>query len=122
MPSLDRFYPLLFGMGLILSPLNFAALGNTDGLTGSYFPIVLLSVLAVHLLTAHSYQVLFAAGPGEGREASQDTTRNDPFLILLLGSRLSLAISAVPLILVSAGFIFNELFLYGKRLFPGLCP
>jgi len=112
MQPLDRYYPFLLGMGLILSPLNLAALGNTAGLTGSYFPIVLLSVLAVHLLTAHSYQALFAAGPGEGREASQDTTRSDPFLILLLGSRLSLAISAVPLILVSAGFIFNELFLY----------
>ena len=52
MPPLDRYYPFLLGMGLILSPLNFAALGNTAGLTGSYFPIVLLSVLAVHLLTA----------------------------------------------------------------------
>ena len=112
MPPLDRYYPFLLGMGLILSPLNFAALGNTAGLTGSYFPIVLLSVLAVHLLTAHSYQALFSDGPGEEREASQDTPKTDPFLILLLGSRLSLAISAVPLILVSAGFIFNELFLY----------
>jgi hypothetical protein len=83
-------------MGLILSPLNFAALGNTAGLTGNYFPLVLLSVLAVHLLTAHSYQALFAAEPGEDREASQDNPRSDPFLILLLGSRLSLAISAFP--------------------------
>ncbi len=112
MPPLDRYYPFLLGMGLILSPLNLAALGNAAGLTGSYFPIVLLSVLAVHLLTAQSYQALFDAGPGEGREASPDTPRADPFLTLLLGSRLSLAITAVPLILVSAGFIFNELFLY----------
>jgi amino acid transporter len=112
MPSLDRFYPLLFGMGLILSPLNIAALGNTAGLTGSYFPLVLLSVLAVHLLTTHSYQALFAAGPGEEPETSQTPSKTDPFLLLLLGSRISLAISAVPLILVSAGFIFNELFLY----------
>ncbi len=99
-------------MGLILSSLNFAALGNAAGLTGSHFPVVLLSVLAVHLLTTHSYQALFSDGPGEEREASPHTPGNDPFLTLLLGSRLSLAISAVPLILVSAGFIFNELFLY----------
>ena len=112
MPALDRYYPFLFGIGLILSPLNFAALGNTAGLTGSHFPIVLLSVLAVHLLTAQSYQTLFSTGPGEGRETSPASSKTDPFLILLLGSRLSLAISAVPLILVSAGFIFNELFLY----------
>jgi hypothetical protein len=112
MPPLDRYYPILLGLGLILSPLNFAALGNTAGLTGSYFPIVLLSVLAVHLLTAHSYQALFAAGPGEERETSQAPSKTAPFLILLLGSRISLTISAVPLILVSAGFIFNDLFLY----------
>ena len=112
MPALDRYYPFLLGMGLILSPLNFAALGNTAGLTGSHFPIVLLSVLAVHLLTTHSYQALFSDGPIEERKTSQAPLKTDPFLILLLGSRLSLAISAVPLILVSAGFIFNELFLY----------
>ena len=112
MPPLDRYYPFLLGLGLILSPLNFASLGNTAGLTGSYFPIVLLSVLAVHLLTAHSYQALFATGPGQERETSQAPSKTDPLPILLLGSRLSLAISAVPLILVSAGFIFNELFLY----------
>ncbi len=112
MPPLDRYYPFLLGMGLILAPLNFAALGNTVGLTGSYFPLVLLSVLAVHLLTAHSYQALFSAGPGEGRETSPASSKTDPFLVLLLGSRISLAICAVPLILVSAGFIFNELFLY----------
>ena len=112
MPSLDRYYPFLLGMGLILSPLNFAALGNTAGLTGSYFPIVLLSVLVVHLLTAQSYQTLFSTGPGEVRETSPASSKTDPFLILLLGSRISLAISEIPLILVSAGFIFNELFLY----------
>ena len=112
MPPLDRYYPFLLGMGLILSPLNFAALGNTAGLTGRYFPIVLLSVLAVHLLTAQSYQTLFSTGPGEGRETSPALSKTDPFLVLLLGSRISLAICVVPLILVSAGFIFNELFLY----------
>lgn len=112
MPPLDRYYPILLGLGLILSPLNLAALGTTAGLTGSYFPLVLLSVLAVHLLTAHSYQALFAAGPGEAREASQDAPKTDPFVTLLLGSRTSLALCAVPLILVSAGFLFNELFLY----------
>jgi amino acid transporter len=112
MPPLDRYYPFLLGMGLILSPLNFAALGNAAGLTGSHFPIVLLSVLAVHLLTAHSYQAFFFDGPREERETSQAPSKIDPFLALLLGSRLSLAISALPLILVSAGFIFNELFLY----------
>ena len=112
MPPLDRYYPFLLGMGLLLSPLNFAALGNTAGVTGSYFPIVLISVLAVHLLTTHSYQALFHAGPGEEREASQDSSKTNPFLILLLGSRISLTLCAVPLILVSAGFIFNELFLY----------
>ena len=112
MPPLDRYYPILFGLGLILSPLNLAALGTTAGLTGSYFPIVLISVLAVQLLTAHSYQALFHAGPGEEREPSQESSKTDPLLILLLGSRISLTLCAVPLILVSAGFIFNELFLY----------
>ena len=112
MPPLDRYYPILLGLGLILSPLNLAALGTTAGLTGNHFPIVLLSVLAVHLLTAHSYRALLAAGPEEKQEARPGKHRIDPFLILLLGSRLSLALSAAPLILVSAGFIFNELFLY----------
>ena len=112
MPPLDQYYSFLLGIGLILSPLNLSALGTTAGLTATYFPIVLLSVLAVHLLTTHSYQALFHAGPGEQREASQDSSKTNPFLILLLGSRISLTLCAVPLILVSAGFIFNELFLY----------
>ncbi|MBI5582848.1 MAG: hypothetical protein HY892_03400 [Deltaproteobacteria bacterium] len=108
----DRYYPFLLGMGLILSPQNFAAWGNAAGLTGSFFPIVLISVLAVHLLTAHSYQALWAAEPREEPKASPGPSGIDPLLILLWGSRISLAVCAAPLILVSAGFIFNELFLY----------
>jgi hypothetical protein len=112
MPPLARITPFLLGMGVILSPLNLAALGKAAGLTVNYFSVVLLSVLTIHLLTAHSYQALFSAGSEKERKASHDAPKTDPFLILLLGSRISLAISAIPLIQVSAGFIFYELFLY----------
>jgi hypothetical protein len=47
MPLFDRYYPILIGLGLILSPLNLASLGNTPGLTGSYLSLVLLSGLLV---------------------------------------------------------------------------
>jgi hypothetical protein len=109
---LDRLTPFLLGIGLILSPLNLAALGNAAGTTGHYFPVVLLAVLTAHLLTTSSYRKLFSAALGDKEEAPRNTPATNPFLALVLGSRIFLALCATPLILVSAGFIFNELFLY----------
>ena len=87
MRPLDRYYPFLLGLGLTPFPAQSCLPGNMAGLTGSYFPIVLLPVLsAVHLLTAHSYQALFATGTGQERETSQAPSKTDP-LPILLGDR-----------------------------------
>ncbi len=81
---------------------------------GTSFLIVILSVIVIHLFTALSYSELFALFPGPGGEARliKETLGPVPAIVLPLCSRVLFGLCAVTGILVTAGFAFNEVFLY----------
>ncbi|MFC1814087.1 APC family permease [Thermodesulfobacteriota bacterium] len=101
-------------MGLMLSPDMLVLLGNSVGTFGGYvFAVILLSAV-VHASIAHSYGQLYTRHFGVEGEAK---IINSAFgasvaIVLPMGSRLITGVFLSTGLLVTAGFVFNEVFLY----------
>jgi amino acid transporter len=103
----------------MLSPESLVVLGNNVGFAGISFLAVVLAAVVLHLLSALSYGELFSLFPGPGGEARfiRSALGPVPAIALPLCSRVVFAISAATGILVTAGYVFNEVFVYW---FPNL--
>jgi amino acid transporter len=106
--------------GVMLSPDSLVLLGNGMGAAGVLFLTALLTAAAAHFLTALSYGKLSKSFPGRagidgmGNEAVflKEALGPVPAIVFPLCSRALFAVCAAAGVLVTAGFVFNEVFLY----------
>ena len=105
---------LCLAVSLAVSPDGLRMLGNLAGSQGSAFPMVLLFAALVHLSTTLSYRRLMDQFSGSGFETPglRAAIGNLPVMILSLGSRVAFTICAGTGLLATAGFTFNEVFVY----------
>lgn len=101
-------------MGFMLSPESLVLLGNFAGIAGIYFLAVILLAVIFHMLTALSYGELFALYPGQEGEACfiRAALGPVPAILFPVCSRIVTALCISTGIIVTAGFVFNEVFLY----------
>jgi amino acid transporter len=101
-------------MTLMLAPHTLSLLGNLAGETGVLLPMGLIMAVGMYLLNAVSYNRLLGSG---------DFTRSEitvyrqafgalPAILIGLSGRVVTAVTAATLLLVTSGFIFNEVFAY----------
>ena len=112
--------PLIaIAIGVLLSPVSLAALGNNMGMVGAPFLIFILTALVIHLFTTLAYGEFFSAFPGPEGEARFIRASLGPTLALVLPlcSRVLFTICAATGILAAAGYAFNEVFI---RWFPNM--
>ncbi|MGD8701927.1 MAG: hypothetical protein PVH26_05795 [Desulfosarcina sp.] len=100
------------GMGLLVSPDHLRMWGNLAGRIGPGFWIVALGAAAVYSLTAASYRRLLSLHSGDGFMETLLLKGGIPSVALSLASRLVLTTGISTGVLVSAGFVFNETFVY----------
>jgi len=109
-----RWYvPLVFPLGLMLSPDSLSLLGNWAGVSGIHFLQMLCFGAAVHSLTAFSYNSIYhpeSGARGEVDYVKQSLGSVTAFLFSIC-SRIAFAVCATTGILATAGYVFNEIFL-----------
>jgi hypothetical protein len=100
------------GVGVVLSPETYAALGRAGGDLGSAVPAAILGAVLLHSVTVHSYSAALRSSPPETAEALliQQTLGKASVMALFLGARVVPAITLSTAILATAGFVFNEVF------------
>ena len=101
-------------MGLMLSSEVLTLLGNNVGVAGIYFLALIPAAILLHLFTALSYGELLSPFPGPEGEARflKEALGSIPAIVLPIGSRVLFTICAATGILATAGYVFNETFLY----------
>ena len=106
-------------MGVMLSSESLTLLGNNVGAAGIYFLAFIPAAVLLHLITALSYGELLSPFPGPKGEARfiKEALGSIPAIVLPIGSRVLFTICAATGILATAGYVFNEMFLYW---FPNL--
>ena len=101
------------GMGLLVSPDHLRLWGNLAGHLGGGFWLAVVAAVIVYTWSAGSYRRLATASSGDsGYPASLRLRFGYPGVALALASRLSLTAGLSTGILVTAGFVFNETFVY----------
>lgn len=105
---------LCLAVSLAVSPDGLGMLGNQAGSQGSAFIVVLCFSALVHLSTTLSYRRLMDQFPGSGFETPALRAKMGAIsvMILSLGSRVVFTICAATGLLATAGFTFNEVFVY----------
>jgi amino acid transporter len=102
---------LAAGLGIILSAQTLILLGNGVGQAGIWFLIFLIAGAALHLLGAFTIFADISSPRGETRFLQKNLGKWAA-LLLPLSSRLSLTLVATTGLVVTAGFVFNEVFVY----------
>jgi amino acid transporter len=104
--------PLVLALGIMLSPETLILLGNGIGELGSLFILCLISAFVIHLFTALVYGAVssYYGGPAPEARFIQESLGSFPALVFPLCARITLAISLSTAILVSSGYVFNEIF------------
>jgi amino acid transporter len=101
------------GMGLLVSPDHLRMWGNLAGHLGAGFWLAVIGAIIVYASSAGSYRRLAGASAGDGGYLSGLQQRfGVAGVALALASRLSLAAGLSTGVLVTAGFVFNETFVY----------
>jgi len=108
----SSFILLAMAMGFMLSPESLILLGNGMGIAGSFFLVLIISAMVIHLFTALSYDRLhsLSAGPGSESRIMKEALGSVPAIVLPLCSRVVVVICASTGILATAGYVFNEVF------------
>jgi hypothetical protein len=98
----------------MLSPETFAALGRAAGVLGNGLPAAMLAAVLLHRATLRSYSETQRGLPADMAEALllRQTFGSISCIAVFLCSRLVLAIVLPTAILATAGFVFNEVFVY----------
>ncbi len=99
---------------ILVSPEVEVLLGNGMGMVGWFFPLSLVFVAALHLLTLHAYDDIYGGRYGPGNEHVFLTTTFGHWLPLVtsLSSRAVFMVCGATISLVTAGFVFNEVFVH----------
>ncbi|MDY6855160.1 MAG: amino acid permease [Thermodesulfobacteriota bacterium] len=105
---------IALAMGLMLSSESLGLLGNNIGIAGIPFFASILIAVIVHVSTALRYGELFAMFPGAKGEAQfmQKALGSVPAIVFPLCSRVVITVCASTGMLATAGFVFNEVFIY----------
>jgi amino acid transporter len=106
-------------MGLLVSPEGLTVLGNSAGRAGYGLTYFVMSAALIHILTAIAYGRIFTQyrGPfGEVRLIRKAFGAIPAVLVPACG-RVTVAVCASTALLATAGYVFNEVFLYW---FPNL--
>ncbi len=116
---ITRITSLTIAMGIMLSPESLTLLGNAMGNIGSYFLLCIISAMVIHFFTALSYGALPVIYGEQGAEARflKESLGVLPATVFPLCSRMTVAIALSTAILVTAGYVFNEIFV---NWFPNL--
>jgi amino acid transporter len=111
--------PLTIAIGVMLSPESLVILGNGVGSGGALFLVFLALALTAHLLTVLTYGEFSYRYPHSIGEVLllKETFGSVWATILSLCSKVLFAICASAGILATAGYVFNEVFVYW---FPNL--
>lgn len=106
-------------MGLMLSSESLTLLGNSVGVARISFLVFIAAAAVLHLVTALSFGELMSTFPGPEGEARFIRMALGPIfaIVLPIGGRVLFTISAATGIMATAGYVFNETFLYW---FPNL--
>lgn len=117
--KLSIIVPLTIALGVMLSPESLGLLGNGMGSGGALFLIPVVLAVIAHFLTALSYGELPVGHPDLSAESEllRKSFGSIPATILPLSSRLLFTVCASAGILATAGYVFNEVFVYW---FPNL--
>ncbi len=101
-------------MTILVSPEVQVLLGNGMGLVGWFFPICLVLVAVLHTLTVRAYSAIYRGRYRGDNELAFLTGHFGHWLPLTtsLASRLLFMVCAATVGLVTAGFVFNEVFVY----------
>ncbi|MDY6951359.1 MAG: hypothetical protein SWE60_07605 [Thermodesulfobacteriota bacterium] len=116
---MTRIFTISVAMGLLLSPEALTSAGNATGRAGHGFVgFVLLAGLA-HLLVSLTYERAFALCPGPSGEARfiRKAFGAIAAVVSTVCARVTMAVCASTALLATAGYVFNEVFLYW---FPNL--
>ena len=106
-------------IGLMLSSESLTLLGNNAGVAGLSFLIFIPAAVLLHIVTAMSFGELMSPFPGPEGEARFIRMALGPVfaIVLPIGARVLFTVCAATGILATAGYVFNETFLYW---FPNL--
>ncbi len=113
-PGIGRVFPVCMALGLMLSPENLVLVGRMAGNT-MHFGLALLAIGAVvHLIHGGRYRVLAGRFSGPAGEALfiESVFGIYPAMILPVLPRVLVAVCIATAVLVSSGFIFNEVILF----------
>ena len=105
---------LALSMSILVSSEVQVLLGNGMGMVGWFFPLCLLAVVALHLLTLQAYHDIYGGVFEQSTELGFLSSVFGRWLPLLssLASRVVFMVCAATISLVTAGFVFNEVFVY----------
>ena len=105
---------LAIGLGLMFCAETLSLLGNAMGWAGLWFPLFILAAAGIHLFgVAKVYEYM-----PESQKEHLLIFRSFPRFVALtspLASRFIVAVTIATGLMATAGFVFNEVFLY---LFP----
>jgi hypothetical protein len=112
------------GMGLMISPENLVVLGRGVGMSGYWFLIAIVAGCILHSATIQIYGEGLLNHPPHMAEAVliQGVFGSTVCMAIFLCSRGILTVALSTAVLATAGFVFNEVFLYWfpNFLFAGL--
>jgi hypothetical protein len=95
----------------MLSPDTLVFFGNSIGAAGWWLFLALSAGIVIHLTTLHSFRVLQATSGNPVNGIQQSLGRRKAAILLICG-KLPFAVCASAGLVVSAGFVFNEVFAY----------
>ena len=102
---------LALAAGLMLTPDTLTLFGNSLGTIGWFLLLLTPVALIVHLATVHSFQILHAAS-GDHLVGIQNYLGRHTAAVIALTGKVPFAVCASAALAVTAGFVFNEVFVY----------
>ena len=105
------FISIAVALGLMFSPDTLVVLGNGAGAAGWLTLLFVLVGILIHMATIDSYRTLHSVSGNHIRGFQQVLGRRLASAILVCG-KLPLAVCASAGLAVTAGFVFNEVFVY----------
>ncbi len=114
MVKFSFFASLTIAMGFMMSPESLTMLGNNMGQAGIPFVGALVLAGMFYMMTAHTFHKAFSLFSGPAGEALliRQVLGSIPAAVFPLSARVTFALFASAAMLITAGFVFNEVFVY----------
>ena len=106
-------------MGLLVSPETLMAVGNAAGRAGHWLASFIVGAGLIHAITAMAYKRVYARQLNASGEVRliRNAFGSVPALLVPLCARVTVAVCVSTALLATAGYVFNEVFIYW---FPNL--